>query len=78
VDNTQLRDQNSETTKTDIGNETTNEAQTAFTVEITPEAQNILAAQQPIETQPRATESQQTTQDMAQASRSGNIINLTA
>ena len=80
VDNTLLRNQNVEASRTDLREESTNAAQKAFEVSITQEAQDRLAAEaaeKPTETR-TATPENQNNQDIVPAHEVSQIVNIVA
>ncbi|MCD4722643.1 MAG: hypothetical protein K8S13_22715 [Desulfobacula sp.] len=76
LDNSALRDQNLEASGTKLDAESTNAAQKAFEVTITPEAQDKLAAE-PAETQATTPENQ-TRQNIVSAHETNRIVNIIA
>ncbi|MCD4674460.1 MAG: hypothetical protein K8S18_00480 [Desulfobacula sp.] len=80
VENTQLRDQNLEASKTDLREESANAAQKAFEVNITRQAQDKLAAEateESVETQTTTPENQ-TNQNIIPAHERSQIVNIVA
>ncbi|MCP3872227.1 MAG: hypothetical protein GY699_03610 [Desulfobacteraceae bacterium] len=84
VDNTQLREQNVEASRTELNTENTAAAQRAFEVTITQEAQNRLAADAALRNQEAVNETQatstenQTNQNAVPPAEANQIVNIVA